>query len=237
VSAEPILAIIPARGGSQGIPNKNLRKVGGVTLVARSVLAAVDSGCFDQVMVSTDDEAIAAAARAAGASVPWLRPADLAGPDAAVIDAVLHALDRFCEDELRRPKAVALLQPTSPFRDASVIRRGIEMFRGGRGASVVAVSPTPEHPYWCRQMDEDGCLQPFVPGAEVPANRQSLPPAYRINGSLYIATVDVLRDRRSFYADRTLGFVMDPSDGLDIDTPADLTLARRMWRGRAKGTP
>lgn len=231
---ERIIAFIPARGGSKGLPGKNLRRLGDAPLIAHTIQPALRSGCFDRVIVSTDDADIAEVARRHGAEVPWLRPPELATDDAPVVDAVLHGLDRVAQDEGYRPDAVALLQPTAPFRTTTTLRRGVELFQGSGGDSVVSVTLAAVHPYWCQRIDADGCLHPFLEGVEVPASRQQLPPAYQLNGLLYLARTETIREHRSFYGARTRALVVDETESLDIDTAEDWDLALYLWRLRGE---
>ena len=186
------------------------------------------------MLVATDGGALARAARQYGAEAPWLRPASIARSSSPVVDAVLHALDRLRHDDGYEPETVVLLQPTSPFRTAASIARGLRVHRRAQGASVVAVSPAVDHPLWCKRINARGVLVPFVPG-RVPAQRQQLPPAFRVNGALYIATPRTLRRSRTFYSARTRALVLDEVEGLDIDTPFDLVVARALWSARAAG--
>jgi len=228
-----ILGLIPARGGSKGLPGKNIRPLGGSPLVAHTIHCALRSGCFDRVLVSTDDRAIAEVARQCGAEAPWLRPQELAADDSPVIEAVLHALEWLERDDEYVPEAVALLQPTSPFRSVQTIRRGVELFRAS-GDSVVSVSVSPVHPYWCKRIDSAGFLGPFICGVEVPRSRQELPPAYVLNGVLYVARTSTLRRCRSFYGDRAHALVVSDQEGLDIDTPMDWDIAEFFWNRRTE---
>lgn len=224
-----VLALVPARSGSRGVPGKNLQRVGGRSLIAHAIDTAWQSGAVGRVLVSTDDPAIARAGIRAGAEVPWLRPASLARSATPMIDVVLHALDALERDDRFVPDSLVLLQPTSPFRTASVITRGLRLHRRARGASVVAVSPASDHPYWCKRINRAGVLTPFV-DAPVAANRQALPPAFRVNGALYIATPATLRRQRSFYSPSTRAIILNVIEGLDIDTPLDLRIARALCR-------
>jgi CMP-N-acetylneuraminic acid synthetase len=231
-----ILALIPARGGSKGLPRKNVRPFGGRPLIAHTIDSALRSGCFDRVLVSTDDPTIADVARASGAEAPWLRPDTLATDAAPVIDTVMHALDRLEHDDGYAPEAVTLLQPTSPFRSVDTIRRGVDLYHT-TGDSVVSVHASPAHPYWCKRIDAAGYLSAFIDGVEVPAARQDLPPAYVLNGLLYIASASTLRRSASFYGARVRPLIVDDREGLDIDTEADWALAECLWeRGRREVT-
>lgn len=233
-----IVAVVPARGGSKRLPGKNTRLLGGVPLLAHTLRSAQTSGCFSRVLVSTDDETIAAVARSHGGDVPWLRSAENAGDTSGSVDVVLEALDRLAGEPGGVPDAVALLQPTSPFRSVDTIRRGVSLFESGAGESVVSVSPAADHPWWCRTVNAQGEMRPFFPGAVPGARSQDLPPVYVLNGVLYIASVATLRDRRSFESPRTRALVLDsPEEVLDIDTPFDWMVAEAVCLHRGRPTP
>lgn len=220
-----VLGLVPARGGSKGVPRKNVRLLWGRPLLVHTLEAARGAGCLDRLVVSTDDQAIAQVAEGAGVPVPWLRSRELAEDRSNVVDAALEALDKLEGSEGYRPEAVCLLQPTSPFRTVQTIRRAVDLFASSGGESVVSVSPARDHPYWCKRVNADGTLSDFVAGADVPVSRQELPPVFRVNGAVYVATVDTLRSARSFHSRRTRALVIDEREALDIDTPLDWEIA------------
>lgn len=216
-----LLAIVPARGGSKRLPRKNVLRLGGKPLIGWTIDAARDSGCFVDVLVSTDDEEIAAAARAHGALVPWLRPAKLATDTARSIDVVLHALDWY-ERAHGAVGGSMLLQPTSPFRTVATIRAAAARFRDlGADAPVVGVSPSETHPAWTFSL-EGSRMRPFCGWDSLALRSQDLPPAYALNGSIYVSTPARLRATASFYADDMHALVMtDRAECQDIDTAED----------------
>lgn len=222
-----ILGYIPARGGSKGLPGKNLKPLAGAPLIAHTIRAARRSGCLDRLHVSTDDPRIAAAARRYGAPAPWLRPASLSRDASGVADAVIYDLDRLEREEGYRPDAVMLLQPTSPFRRPETLRRAASIFRR-TGRSVISVTPCRNHPYWCFTVSPAGDLRRLFLGPGTLVARQRLPPAYALDGSVFLASVASLRRRRSFHGGRTAPVVVPPEEALDIDTPFDYALARAM---------
>ncbi len=228
-----ILGLIPARGGSKGLPGKNLRPLLGVPLIGRTILAALKSKALDRLIVSTDDPKIAACARAFGAEVPFLRPKRLATDQAAVVDAALHALDELAKSG-DRPDAVMLLQPTSPLRTAATIRKAAALLKK-TGEAVVSVAAASEHPLWARKI-ENGRLVPFLDKA--PASRQQLPPAYALDGSIYLVPVSELRRRRRFAWPGARALVSPAAEVCDIDELDDFEAAeRRLARGRRAPEP
>ncbi len=226
-----LLAVIPARGGSKRLPRKNVRPLAGRPLIAWSIAAALDSGACEAVLVSTDDEEIAATAREAGASVPWLRPAALATDTAPTQDVLCHALDWY-EAAYGRVEAVVLLQPTSPLRRPGAVREAAALYlaqpAGGRCA-VVSVSPAATHPAWTFRLAEDGTMQPFLGWDPLRSRSQDLPAAYALNGSIYIIPAASVREGLPPLAPGVLPFVMEEAhDSVDIDTEADWMQAQAL---------
>lgn len=222
-----ILALIPARGGSKRIPGKNIKLLGSLPLMAWTIRAAHDSGVCTAVVVSTDDEAIATVAREHGADIPGLRPAALATDTAGSVDVALHALD--CYEAAHGPvDGLLLLQPTSPFRTADTIRRGVALFTANHGRQpLVGVSPAQSHPAWCFRITSDG-MEPFLGWAAIGSRSQDLEPAWTLNGAFYLIAPARLRQERRFLTSDTMPLVMDdPRAALDIDTPEDWAKAER----------
>lgn len=223
-----LLAIVPARGGSKGVPKKNIRLLGGKPLIAYTIEAAKGISAIDRLVVSTDHAEIAEIAKMYGADVPFLRPKELAGDDEPVSTAILHLLN-----ELPGYDSILLLQATSPFRQ----RNDIEGFLSFamRNAAKVCVSMTEAEysPYWMYTTGQDGHLQPVL---EMPAEkmyqRQKLPHCYRLNGALYYAQTTYYQKHKTFLTEDTLGYTMDRSRSLDIDTEEDLALAEWILANR-----
>jgi len=221
-----ILALILARGGSKRCPGKNKRLLGGKPLIMWSIDAAKSVSEIYEIMVSTDDSAIADMARTTGVLVPWLRPAELATDTADTIDAALHALDWY-EAERGAVDALLLLQPTSPFRTAETIRRGIEVFKDHDVNSVVGVTPTHAHPAWMFTITNNR-LVPFDETA-LQKRSQELVPAYVVNGAFYLTSINALRIERTFFPNDTMPLEMhSQKEVLDIDNEWDFKFAENM---------
>jgi CMP-N,N'-diacetyllegionaminic acid synthase len=211
-----ILAIIPARGGSKGIPRKNIKPLAGKPLIGWTIDIAKRVKSIDRIVVSTEDAEIASIATKLGADVPFLRPVELSTDDTPSIAPVLHALEILQDYEW-----VMLLQPTSPLRSLEDIEN-LLAFCEERGApAAVSVCEVSQHPSWMYRRDTMGYLQPLVTNDPKIYNRQSLPPAYMLNGSIYLARTDWLRERCEFIGPDTLGYVMPPERSVDIDTTID----------------
>jgi CMP-N-acetylneuraminic acid synthetase len=220
------LAVIPARGGSKAIPRKNLRPLAGKPLLAWSIAAARAARLVDRVLVSTDDPEIAEAARAAGAEVPFLRPAELSGDAVHSVHAVLHALDWLQEHEGAVPDRVVMLLPTSPLRAAVDLDRAVALLQDLGAPSVVSISAAGPHGSlrWLR----DGRLVPLDMDAERNFQRQEVEPLYAVNGSIYVAATSALRRHGSFHIDGTLGSVMPRRRSIDINSLEDFAMAEAL---------
>ena len=223
-----VLAIIPARGGSKRLPGKNIRPLGGVPLIGWTINAAIESGVFRTVLVSTDDEEIAEVSRSFGALVPWLRPETLSTDTASSIDVVLHALGQVEKESGVRCDYAVLLQPTSPFRTSETIRAGVELCISIKTGAVVSVSPARTHPELCFKLDENRRMNKYCISHEKgnSLRSQDLSPAFEVNGALYVATPEYLRTYRTFFGPASTALVMQsPAESVDIDDEWDWALA------------
>ncbi len=227
-----ILALVTARGGSKGLPGKNILPLAGRPLIGWTIEAARDSGRLDRIILSTDDPAIVEVARSHGAEAPFLRPTELARDDSPHIDAVLHALQWLDRHDGYRPDFVLLLQPTSPLRTSRDIGAAIAMAESGAADSVVGVTQTHDHPYLARRMSSDGLLFPFVPCDIDYPRRQDLSPAYAVNGAIYLNRRERLLATRSFESGRAVGYEMPAERSLQIDTAWDFHLCDLVLRHR-----
>lgn len=221
-----ILGLVPARGGSKGIPGKNLRVLCGRSLVRRAVESGLESRLVSRVLLSTDSEDIAAEGRKAGAEVPFLRPAELAGDDTPSSAVVAHALEWLERNEGRLPDILVLLQPTAPLRRGHHVDEALDLLVSSGARSVVSVARVPghHHPAWQFTI-RGGALVPFMEGSKVPARRQDLPPTYTRNGAVYAAHVKAWLEDGFAYGQGCLPYVMEPGDSVNIDGPEDLALA------------
>ena len=218
-----IVAIIPARGGSRGLLRKNLRRVGGRSLTARAIDAARLATSVERVVVSTDDRAIAADARAAGAEVPFLRPAELASDEAATVDVLRHAVAQL-ELDGSRVEIVVTLQPTSPLRTAAEIDATVALVRDGDTDSAATVAEL-GLPWSVVGYLVEGKL---VRGEQVggDARRQAAPPAVRLTGGVYV-TRRALLDTGRMLGAQPAALLVSAAAALDVDDARDLDRARR----------
>lgn len=224
-SGETVWAVVPARGGSEGIPGKNLALVGDRSLLCRAIACGLHAACVERTIVSTDDETIAEAGRECGAEVPFLRPSQLARADTPGIAPIQHVLEWAADHGGGEPDWIVCLQPTSPFREALDVDAAFDRARTTGADAVVSVADVRSHPYWTKGVDADGFLHPFLGEEHVAARRQDLPAALAPNGAVYLARASVIRSG-SFYGERTAAYPMPPERSLDVDLPWDLRVAR-----------
>ena len=218
-----ILGIIPARGGSKGIPNKNLALLCGRPLLAYTADAVKQSRKLTRTIVSTDDERIAECARSLGLEVPFMRPAPLAADDAPMLPVVQHALEAMKERGFDADMVV-LLQPTSPLRRAEHIDAAIDWLERTAADSMVSVVEVPHqfNPVSVMRL-EDGLLKPFLDGP-TPTRRQDKPRVFARNGPAVLAVRAAVVASGSLYGERSWPLGMSAEDSIDIDTPRDLQL-------------
>lgn len=228
-----VLGVITARGGSKGLPGKNLKLLAGKPLIAHTIAAATASHALDRVILSTDDEAIAEAGRALGCEVPFLRPAALAQDDTPHLPVIQHAVQWLADHAGYHPDAVMILQPTSPLRTAGDIRAAVDLLDRSGADSVLSVSEMPAHAHPLRalRVDATGAAVLFVTGEGVRHRvnrRQDLPAAWVMNGAIYICRTRVLfADPPSLYGDRVVVHRMPAARGLSIDDAHDWAEAER----------
>lgn len=229
-----VLALIPARGGSKSIPRKNIKPLAGHPLIAYSIAAALQAETVTRVVVSTDDEEIAAVARAYGAEVPFLRPAELAQDHTPDLPVFLHALDWLAREEGYCPEVVVQLRPTTPTRPKGLVDEAVRLLLAHPEAdSVRGVVPSGQNPYKMWRIADDGTLQPLLSLPDVPepynAPRQQLPPTYWQTGHIDVMWPRTLR-AGSMTGQRILPLVIDPRYTVDLDTPLDWLWAEFLLR-------
>lgn len=224
-----ILGLVPARGGSKGLPGKNLRPIAGRSPVERAWSVGAESGVLDRVIVSTEDPRILAHAVEQGLDAPFSRPPELARDDTPMIEVALHALD-WLEGRGEIYEALLLLQPTSPLRREAHVREAVRLLRAHPSATAVcSVAPVPLElcPHYLMRVGEDGYLRPFMPDGNRYTRRQDVPRAHRRCGTVFLARAEVLRKERSFYGPACLPMPIDPDLAINIDGPDDWDEARR----------
>ena len=221
IDDKKVLALIPARGGSKGIPHKNIIDLCGRPLIEYSISAARSSKYIDRVIVSTDDAEIAKVSVESGADVPFLRPAELAGDNSRTVDAVLHAVN-LLKAQGEEYHILVLLQPTQPLRTSEDVDKAIEKFIESNCQDLVSVSPVDDNPLLIRSIENDKLI-PLI-NASSTCRRQDMPAYYRVNGCIYINLIDELNESTSFN-DNRIPFVMSREHSVDIDEMKDLHIA------------
>lgn len=228
MSDRRVLAIIPARGGSKGIPGKNLRSLAGKPLLARAIECALDAGIFSQVLVTTDSEEIAQAARRFGAEAPFLRPPELARDDSPMLPVLIHAL-AFVKGQGKEPEVIVLLQPTAPFRRSKDVAAAVAILVARPETdSVVSVEKIPDHysPHYAMRVEGER-LTPFLAEGARVTRRQDAPPAYTRNGQFYVTRRQTLLEQNSIYGNNCLPFITTHR-AVNLDTLEDWAEAERL---------
>ena len=223
IEKNKIVALIPARGGSKGIKNKNIIDLCGKPLISYTIQAALESKYIDKVIVSTDSQEIADVAIKYGAEVPFLRPGELASDTSKTIDAVMHAVGEL-EKRKEQYDILILLQATQPLRTADDIDSAIELFIKNKGQSLVSVSPVEDNPILIRTIDNLGRMNSILPMKST-CRRQDMPLYYRVNGCIYINLISEL-DLNTSFNDNKIPYIMPKERSEDIDEIKDLLIAQ-----------
>jgi len=226
IDGKSILAVIPARGGSKGVPRKNIRPVAGKPLIAWTIEQAKRVPFIDRIVVSSDDAEILSVARMHGAETPFVRPAELALDTTPGVDPVLHAVE-----QLPGYDYVVLLQPTSPLRQSADIEACMRHCLDHDAPACISLAPVEQSPYWMFRLTGSDRLEPLLGGEPLRLRRQDLPLVYAINGAVYIARTDWLTAQRTFLTAETLGYVMPPERSLDLDTEQDFEILQMRLEG------
>lgn len=225
-----ILGLIVARGGSRGVPRKNLQRVEGLTLIGYKARAALGSGSCDRLVLSSEDAEILDEGRLHAAETPFVRPAELATDTARSDDVVLHAMDAVEAEEGRPYDAVMLLEPSSPFATPADLDRAVALYRRQRASLVVGMREVTPHSSFVGPLRADGRADQIVQkfAGRTATRRQDMEREYTMNGALYLIDWRAMRSSRRIYGEPSTvyGLVMDAHHSLEIDTPTDLAYAR-----------
>ena len=219
-----ILGLIPARGGSKGLPQKNVKSLLGKPLIAWTFEQSLASKYLDQVIVSTDDKEIASVSERFGVKVPFVRSEELATDEARMVDVVLHAINWF-ENNDRIYDLIVLLQPTSPTRITGDIDNAIELLFKKGASSIISVCEDGYPQFLSNTLPEDGSMKNFVKDEHLGKNRQELPQSFRINGAVYVVYSDYLKKEKEFLGNNTYAYIMPGNRSIDIDNMIDFKLA------------
>lgn len=219
------IAIIPARAGSKRLPNKNILKINGKSLIEWSINAALQSKYINKVIVSTDSLDIAEVARLAGAQVPFLRPKKLSTDSATTADVIANVIE-YLEEKNEHFDNIVLLQPTSPLRTTKHIDDSIALFNAHSANSVISVTECEHSPLWCNTLPDNLSFNGFIKKSLEKKRSQDLPKYYRINGAIYIIKKESFLNEKTFFSkEKSFAFIMDSISSIDIDTKLDFIIA------------
>lgn len=228
-----MIAFIPARGGSKGVPGKNIKEICGKPLIAWTIEAAKKAKGIDRVIVTTDDEAIAAVAREYGAEVPFMRPAELSSDTASAIDVYLHATEFVMNETGEQIEKFMVLLPTVPLRTEKHIEEAMAQFEADKATTLISFAEAEVPASWYHVTDEKGRVHNAGFGSGVTmSNRQNNETYIVPNGAIYILDYDLLKNKRTYYCDNTVAYIMSREDSIDIDYPIDFEFAKCLMEKR-----
>ncbi len=226
-------AFIPARSGSKGLKNKNIKEINGKPLLAYTILAAKESGKYDVIHVSTDSEEYAEIARKWGADVPFLRPDELASDTSSTGDAIKYSLEEYKKRGMNFD-TITTLQPTSPLRTGEDIMGAFDLFEKKNANAVISVCEVEHPPMWSNVLTEDGNMIHFLE-TDKEDRRQDLAQYYRLNGAIYLSKMDYYLKASSLYNEKCFAYIMPKERSVDIDDAFDFFMAESIMKGMAKG--
>lgn len=222
IDGKTVLAIIPARGGSKGLPGKNIRKLAGKPLIAWAIQCAKSSMYIDHVILSSDDSRIIKIAEKWGCDVPFIRPKELSEDESPMIEVVLHALEYMPNCDY-----VTLLQPTSPLRTTKDIDNSINKCIFLKAKACVSITEIKHNPFWMYGLTKSSKIVPYVKGKLID-RRQDLPKLYVPNGAVYVAQAEWIKKQRTFFSEDTIGYIMPQYRSIDIDTEFDAIMCENL---------
>jgi CMP-N-acetylneuraminic acid synthetase len=228
-----VYALIPARGGSKGIPYKSIALLNNRPLLSYAIHNALKSSYIDRIIVSTDDEKIAAVAKQYDAEVPFMRPACLAQDDSSAYDYIIHALEFFRDEELYLPDVIVILQPTSPFLLPEDIDNALKLFVDRSANALTSLYKPDISPYWFKKVNENNIVKDLMPQPASYIRRQDNEGIFLLNGAIYIYNVSAFLENCSKINNERLAYIMPSSRSIDIDTEEDLQFAEFLLK---KGT-
>lgn len=233
IDGKSVLAIIPARGGSKGIPRKNIKDLCGKPLIAWTIEEALKSKYIDRTIVSTEDEEIAEISKKYGAEIPFLRPKELAEDDTPTVDVVIYLINWLERSEGYKYDYVCVLQCTSPFRNYLDIDKCLEKVEIVQMDGIVSICEVETNPYWTNIFEGER-LKYFIEEGRSLTRRQQLPEVYRYNGAIYIVRKEVLIKQKTLEPKNMTGYIMNRENSIDIDDMMDFKLAELLIKEREK---
>ena len=229
-----MIAIIPARGGSIGVPGKNIKEMNGKPLIWYTINVAKKSKFIDKIIVSTDDNEIAKIAKSYEVEVPFMRPKELARDDSIAIDNYIYTIDRLNKEFNYSIGEFIILQPTSPLRTSLDINNAIQIFIEKKADSVISVSEAIHPPIWSKTIDEKGILRDYFDIKIGNKNRQDIEKAYMPNGAIFIFKYLLIKEKYSYYSDKTYPYIMPLERSIDIDSKLDFEFAEYLMKKNAR---
>lgn len=226
IEEKSVLAIIPARGGSKGLPRKNIMELAGKPLIAWTIEAGLGSKYIDRLIVSTDDKEIAYLSSSYGADVPFIRPDHLATDASETYATIIHALGFFSERDIHFD-LIIILQPTSPLRNSLHIDKAFELLTEKNADEIISVTEVAHSPLWSSELPGDKNMEKFISESiRHLKRRQDLPVYYRLNGAIYLVKVkNIIKEESIFISKNVFAYTMDRYSSVDIDDILDLKLA------------
>ena len=229
-----VIAIIPARGSSKGLPGKNIKKMNDKPLIYYTINAAKKSKFIDKIIVSTDNNKISEIAKRYGAEIPFMRPKELAKDDSLAIDNYIYTIDKLNIEFHYNISKFVVLQPTSPLRTSLDIDNAIQIFMEKEANSVISVSETIHPPLWSKRIDEKGILRNYFDIKIGNKNRQDIEKAYMLNGAVFVFKFSLLKELYSYYSNKTYPYIMPLERSIDIDSKLDFEFAEYLMKKNAK---
>jgi CMP-N-acetylneuraminic acid synthetase len=221
LSGANIAAFVMARGGSKGVPKKNIRPLNGIPMIMYTFNAAKNSKLIKRCFLSTDSREIADIGKRAGVEVPFIRPEKLASDTASGFDALIHAVKWVIKNLHYKPDIVVELLPTSPLRKAEDIDEALMIMIEKKADSIVSLTPASQHPCWMKVVDKKGVIKPLLNTPFTTRRRQDLPVVYALHGAIKAARCDFLLKNNSWYGKKTAAYIMPPERSLEVDSILD----------------
>lgn len=228
---DKIIAIIPARSGSKGLANKNIKELNGKPMIAYTIEAAKKSDIFETIMVSTDSSEYADIAKKYGAEVPFLRENNLSNDDSKISDVIIDILEKYKKIG-KTFDYLILLQPTSPLRDEKEIINAYNSLKEKNANSIIGVCEVEHSPLWMNVLEKDNSMDSFI--KNINKNRQELNKYYRINGAIYLTKVTYYEQHKNFYEKNSFAYIMSREKSVDIDTYLDFKFAEFLMNFKKK---
>jgi N-acylneuraminate cytidylyltransferase/CMP-N,N'-diacetyllegionaminic acid synthase len=229
-----VIAIIPARSGSIGLPGKNIKEMNGKPLIWYTINVAKKSKFIEKIIVSTDDKKIAIIAKSYGVEIPFMRPKKLARDDSLAIDNYIFTIDRLNKKFKYNIVEFIVLQPTSPLRTSLDIDNAIRIFKEKKADSVISVSEAIHPPIWAKRTDSKGILINYFNIKIGNKNRQEIEKAYMPNGAIFVFKFSLLKEKYSYYSDKTYPYIMPLERSIDIDSKLDFEFAEYLMKKNAR---